>query len=84
MAVDSITAPFRFEKGWSIIKALGRDSAHVKTFEEAIPEVTSAYQEEASKQREKEWIESLEKKYPVTVNKEILTDAFKNKRTEAR
>jgi len=84
MAVDSITEPFRFEKGWSIIKALGRDSAHVKTFEEAIPEVTSAYQEEASKQREKEWIESLEKKYPVTVNKEILTDAFKNKRTEAR
>jgi peptidyl-prolyl cis-trans isomerase SurA len=84
MAIDSITAPFKFEKGWSIIKALGKDSAHVKTFEEAMPEVASAYQEVASKQREKEWVEALEKKYPVTINKEALTEAFKRKRVESQ
>jgi peptidyl-prolyl cis-trans isomerase SurA len=84
MAIDSITAPFKFEKGWSFIKALGRDSAHVKTFEEAMPEVASAYQEVASKQREQEWIEALKKKYPVTINKEALTEAFKRKRVESQ
>jgi peptidyl-prolyl cis-trans isomerase SurA len=84
MAIDSVTAPFKFETGWSIIKALGRDSAHVKTFEEAIPEVASAYQEVASKQREQEWIEALKKKYPVTINKEALTEAFKRKRIESQ
>jgi Parvulin-like peptidyl-prolyl isomerase len=84
MAIDSITAPFKFETGWSIIKALGRDSAHVKTFEEAMPEITSGYQEVASKQREQEWIEALKKKYPVTINKEALTEAFKRKRVESQ
>jgi peptidyl-prolyl cis-trans isomerase SurA len=84
MAIDSITAPFKFEKGWSIIKALGKDSAHVKTFEEAMPEVASAYQEVASKQREKEWVEALKKKYPVTINEEALTEAFKRKRVESQ
>jgi peptidyl-prolyl cis-trans isomerase SurA len=84
MAIDSITAPFKFGTGWSIIKALGRDSAHVKTFEEAMPEVASAYQDVASKQREQEWIEALKKKYPVTINKEALTEAFKRKRVESQ
>jgi peptidyl-prolyl cis-trans isomerase SurA len=84
MAIDSITAPFKFQTGWSIIKALGRDSAHVKTFEEAMPEVASGYQEAASKQREQEWIEALKKKYPVTINKEALTEAFKRKRVESQ
>jgi Parvulin-like peptidyl-prolyl isomerase len=84
MAIDSMTTPFKFETGWSIIKALGMDSAHVKTFEEAMPEVASAYQEVASKQREQEWIEALKKKYPVTINKEALTEAFKRKRVESQ
>jgi hypothetical protein len=63
---------------------LGKDSAHVKTFEEAMPEVASTYQEVASKQREKEWVEALKKKYPVTINKEALPEAFKRKRVESQ
>ena len=84
MAIDSITSPFKFQTGWSIIKVLGRDSAHVKTFEEAMPEVTSEYQEVASKQREQEWIEVLKKKYPVTINNEALMETFKRKRVESQ
>jgi peptidyl-prolyl cis-trans isomerase SurA len=84
MAIDSMSAPFKFEAGWSIVKVLGKDSAHVKTFEEAMSEVASGYQEMASKQREQEWIEVLKKKYPVTINKEALTEAFKRKRVESQ
>ena len=82
MAVDSVTAPFRFQSGWSIIKVLSKDSAHVKSFEEALAEVTSGYQDTASKKQEQEWIENLEKKYPVVINKETLAQAFKRKRVE--
>jgi peptidyl-prolyl cis-trans isomerase SurA len=84
MAVDSVTEPFRYEWGWSIIKTLAKDSAHVKSFEDATPEIATAYQEAASKQREQDWIEALKKKYTVTVNNDVLPEAFKRKRVESQ
>jgi hypothetical protein len=84
MAIDSVTPPFPYQAGWSIIKTLGKDSVHEKTFEEAMPEIASGYQEAASKQREQEWIEALKKKYPVNINKEALKEAFKRKRVESQ
>ena len=83
MAVDSVSEPFQYESGWSIIKTLAKDSAHVKSFEDATPETASGYQEIAIKQREQDWVETLKKKYPVTLNKEALTEAFKRKRVES-
>jgi peptidyl-prolyl cis-trans isomerase SurA len=84
MAVDSVSAPFKYQSGWSILKVLATDTAHVKSFEDAMPEVSSGYQEEASKKREQEWVEVLRKKYPVTVNMEALSEAFKRKRIESQ
>lgn len=84
MAVDSVSEPFQHQEGWSIIKTLAKDSAHVKSFEDSTPEVASGYQEMATKQREQNWIEALKKKYPVTINKEALTEAFKRKRVESQ
>jgi peptidyl-prolyl cis-trans isomerase SurA len=84
MAVDSVPEPFQYQSGWSIIKTLAKDSAHVKSFEDATPEVASGYQEVATKQREQDWVEALKKKYPVTINKDALTEAFKRKRVESQ
>ena len=56
----------------------------MKSFEDATPEVASGYQEAASKQREQDWVETLKKKYPVTINKEALAEAFKRKRVESQ
>lgn len=84
MAVDSVTPPFRYESGWSIIKALGHDMPHGKTFDEATAEVSTGYQEQASKQREEEWLNSLKGKYPVTVHPELLPEAFKGKKIEVQ
>lgn len=78
METDSVTAPFKYQGGWSIVKALGREGPRVKTFEEAGPELASSYQDVASKQREQEWIESLKKKYGLTINQEVLGEAFKS------
>ncbi len=80
MAVDSITAPFKHENGWSILKTIAFDEPRIKTFDEAMPEVASQYQEMASKKREKEWLKDLETKYSVAINKEKLIEAFKKKR----
>lgn len=80
MKVGTFSEPFKYEKGWSIIKTLAIDSARIKTFEEATPELIGAYQEEASKKREKEFFEMLKQKYPITINEEVLTQAFKRKR----
>jgi len=79
MDVDSVSAPFPYEKGWSIIKVLDRESSRPKTFEEARAEVTSKYQEHASKERERLWIESLKSRYGVKMNPERLSDAFKTR-----
>ncbi|MBI2618860.1 MAG: peptidylprolyl isomerase [Ignavibacteriales bacterium] len=84
MAVDSVTEPFKYQNGWSIVKVLGRDSARVKTFEEAGPELMSGFQEEASKARERQWVEALTKKYGVELNKKTLAEAFKRKRLETQ
>ncbi len=84
MPIDSVSGFFPYESGWSMIKVLGRDSSHVKTFEEAGPELASAYQEQASKIREQQWLESLRKKFGVTVNDALLSDAFKKKPSEQK
>jgi peptidyl-prolyl cis-trans isomerase SurA len=79
MVNDSIAPPVLFQGKWSIVKGLGRDSARTKTFDEALPEVRSAYQEYASKQREREWIDELKAQYDVVIRRETLEHAFKNK-----
>jgi peptidyl-prolyl cis-trans isomerase SurA len=84
MAVDSVSAPFPSQSGWSIIKTLAKDSAHVKSFEDATPEVASGFQEAASKQRELDWAAALKKKFPVAIHQELLSEAFKRKRVESQ
>ena len=79
MAVDSITPPKLIEGKWSIIEKLGSDSVHTKTFDEALAEVTSGYQEQAAKEREEEWLRELRAKYDVELDKKPLATAFTEK-----
>ncbi len=84
MAVDSVSAPMKFQYGWSIIETLQKDPARSKTFEEASAEVATAYQEVASKQREKEWIEQLKAKNPIRINEDVLPKAFAGPARDAK
>jgi peptidyl-prolyl cis-trans isomerase SurA len=79
VAVDSIPPPFAHPNGWSIIKCLAKEPSRLKTFEEAMPELMSAYQEYASKVRQEEWVADLKQRHPVVLNKELLMEAFKRK-----
>ncbi|MCX6133131.1 MAG: peptidylprolyl isomerase [Ignavibacteriales bacterium] len=84
LPVDSISRPFDHPDGWSIIKVTAKEPARIKTFEEAMPEVMSAYQEYASKLRQEEWVADLKSRYPVTFNKPLLLEAFKRKPVAAQ
>jgi peptidyl-prolyl cis-trans isomerase SurA len=84
MAIDSVCSPVRSGAGSSIIKVLAKDAPRVKTFAEAGPEITSAYQEQASKEREREWVDSLRARYGVTVDTEALRSAFTQPSDESR
>ena len=77
MSVGQITEPFESEYGgFSIIKVLAKDDPREKIFEEAGAEISNAFQEYESKRLEKEWIERLKQKYPVTKFREQLQKAF--------
>jgi hypothetical protein len=66
---------FPYENGYSIIKVLSKDPARNKTFAEGGSELSSAYQEAESKQKESEWENSLRLKYPVKEFREVLENS---------
>lgn len=77
MEIGSISQPILNEDdGYSIIKVISKDPAHQKTFEEAGVEVSNAFQESIQKQLEKEWLDRIKSKYPVSTYPEVLTKAF--------
>jgi peptidyl-prolyl cis-trans isomerase SurA len=67
---------FANEGGYSFVKAVKKDAAREKTFEEAQSEVSGAFQEFETKRIGDEWYASLQKKYPVVVVKESLQKTF--------
>lgn len=82
MAVDSVAEPYKTDEGWSFFKVLQKDPARTKTYDEALPEVTSAYREYASKLREQDWVNELMKKYGVKIQKSVLAEVFRKKTSE--
>ncbi len=68
--------PFQTPGGWSIVKLNSKEASRIKTFEEAKAEVSGAFQESESKRLEKEYIDSLRKRYNPEINYDELTKAF--------
>jgi peptidyl-prolyl cis-trans isomerase SurA len=76
MEVGEVSAVIPFQAGYSIIKVMGKEKSRFKTFEEALPELSGRYHDEAANRLEDEWIDTLRKEYKVSVWKEKLGDAF--------
>jgi len=58
------------------VRLNGREKARPKTYEEAGPELASAYQDYESKRLESDWLAQLRREYPVVENRPALKDAF--------
>ena len=79
MEIGKVSEPIEIGNGgYTIIKVLKREPARPKTFEEAGAEVSNLYQEQRSKDLEREWLDRLKQKYPVKQYKEELSKAFSN------
>jgi len=78
MEVGQISELFESTAGWSIVKTLGKEEARQKTYEEALPEVASLYQDRESKRLEKEFLQYLKDKYNPKPNYELLQEAIES------
>lgn len=76
LSAGGFSSPFLLQGSWVIVRLDGRDPARQKTYEEAAPEVASAFQESESQRLEREWLDGLKKRYPVEEHKELLKEAF--------
>ncbi len=76
LTVGALSPPFLYSGSWSIVRLNGRDAARQKTYEEAGPEVSSAYQDAESKRLEGEWLQGLRRDFPVVEHPELLKTAF--------
>jgi hypothetical protein len=77
MEIGKISQPIKTEEnGYSIIKVNAKDHARQKSFEEAGVEVSNAFQEYEQKRLEKEWLDRIKTKYPVSTFPEVLQKAF--------
>ncbi len=74
----SYSEPFPYTGGYAIVKLIAKDPAHPKTFEEAKAEVSGAYQEAESKRLEKDYLDSLKKRYDPQLYYDKLEQAFKD------
>lgn len=76
MEVGQTSDVFESTAGYSIVKTLGKEKARQKTYEEALPEVASLFQDRESKRLEKEFIQFLKEKYNPKPNYELLQEVF--------
>ncbi|MGB6649883.1 MAG: peptidylprolyl isomerase [Bacteroidota bacterium] len=76
LATGEFGEPFHLKGNYVIVRLDGRTPARLKTFEEAGPEVSTAFQDYESKRIEALWLEKLRKKYPVVRHNEVLNIAF--------
>ncbi len=68
--------PFKTRGGYSIVQLVKKDPSHLKTFEEAKPEVSSAFQNAESKRLENAYIERLKEIYHPIIYYNRLEEAF--------
>ncbi len=68
--------PFKTRGGYSIVQLVKKDPSHLKTFEEAKPEVSSFFQDAESKRLENAYIERLKEIYHPIIYYNRLEEAF--------
>lgn len=76
LSVGAFSSPFFHKSGFSIVRLDGREPSRTKTFEEAGPEISTAYQDYESKRLESVWIDGLRRDFKVVEHPEVLQSAF--------
>ncbi|MCS7013689.1 MAG: peptidylprolyl isomerase [Chloroherpetonaceae bacterium] len=75
--VGSISAPIQYEEKHYLLRVDGREAPRRKTFEEALPEIYSRYQDDTNRRLEAEWVHGLRAKSEIQIFEERLKQAFR-------
>lgn len=75
--VGDFSKPFVVDKGWAIVKLNNKIAERIKTFEEALPELSSSFQESENKRLKNKYINGLKTLYEPEYNYDELENAFK-------
>lgn len=75
--VGSISAPIQFEEKHYLLRVDRREAPRRKTFEEALPEIYSRYQDDTNRRLEAEWLRALRAKTEIQIFEENLRQAFR-------
>lgn len=70
--------PFEADGGWAIVKLNRKIAERIKTFEEALPELSSSFQESESKRLENKYTNGLKTFYQPEYDYDELENAFKS------
>jgi peptidyl-prolyl cis-trans isomerase SurA len=76
LALGATSQPFVHNAATVVVRLDAREPARQKTFEEAAPEVATAYQDYDSKRLEQGWLKELQTRFPVIKHPEVLHQAF--------
>jgi hypothetical protein len=76
LSAGDLSQPFFFKNGYALVRLVGREPSRQKTYAEAGPEVSTAFQDYEAKRLEQEWIQGLRKDFPVTERKDMLKSAY--------
>ncbi len=76
MAIDSICPPIKTKYGYSIIKVFKKEASREKTYEEALSELSTRYQDEVTTKIGNEWVASLRKKTSPQINEQVFKTHF--------
>ena len=68
---------FATDGGWAIVILRKKVAPRIKTFEEALPELSSSFQESESKRLEKEYLDGLKNLYQPEYFYDKLDNAYK-------
>lgn len=77
--VGEYSEPFKVKGSWSIVRLNEKIPSRIKTYEEALPQLSSAFQESESKRLEKEYNNGLTEFYKPNYFYDELENAFKPK-----
>ncbi len=75
-----IIKPIEFEKGWSIVKIEKFEPVRQKTFEEAIPDFASEFQDKMQQHYLNQWISKLHEKFETEIYEEKLEDILEKQK----
>jgi peptidyl-prolyl cis-trans isomerase SurA len=76
LSLGEVSHPFFHKNGHALVRLEGREPSRQKSYAEAGPEVSTAFQDYEAKRLEQEWILGLRKDFPVMERKDVLQSAY--------